>query len=513
MLSGIWIIFRKELVDTLRDRKTLAFMLLLPTVAIPLLFLGVNRLVLGAVRKQAVRVVTIAADERTQEAYRTLVHQWFVDTEVAAGIRIVTSPIVRALIKPEMMDSMADMPRELLTDPAVFEQWCHDLVDKMRKGLDTEVEKAEGPILELPDELRDHLVDFYWLTIKGLGLVEFVDPASLDPAPPGFDPEILPAELRAAAHADRVAAAIRNKTIHGYLRIPPTALSLTARNDGVAEVVLLHDSTIPQSQETRRRIRFVMDMVGRDVVGDRLAARGLPDEFLEPLVLKDGMDLATKSEIALSNIGGVLPYVIILFAFLGGMYPAIDLGAGEKERNTLETLILSPASRTEIALGKFLVILTAALIAALLGVISIALSIKYIALPEEALEKFEFQIEPHTALLVALLSIPPAAAFSGMFLAISIYARSFKEAQNYIAPLQFVIILPAMAALIPGMEMSWKMALIPLVNVSVLSRDFLKGDTNWGYYGATLASCLALAGACLVYAVQQFKREQVLFRS
>ena len=70
-----------------------------------------------------------------------------------------------------------------------------------------------------------------------------------------------------------------------------------------------------------------------------------------------------------------------------------------------------------------------------------------------------------------------------------------------------------MRAIVPGLEMNWKLALIPLVNVSMISKDFLKGEIHWGYYLLTLSSCLVLAGLCVVYAVRQFKNERVLFRS
>ena len=90
--------------------------------------------------------------------------------------------------------------------------------------------------------------------------------------------------------------------------------------------------------------------------------------------------------------------------------------------------------------------------------------------------------------------------FGSAVVLVSIFARSFKEAQNYIAPLQFIMILPAMAGMLPGLEMNWKYAFVPLVNLSLLSKEFLKGDTNWGYYFATLLSCLFLAALCIAYA-------------
>ena len=313
-------------------------------------------------------------------------------------------------------------------------------------------------------------------------------------------------------HIATAAAAIKAREIHGLLCVPAAALQLVNEDQEHLDLFIVQDSTIRLSDESENRIDFVVEKIAESVVTARLQGRDLDASFIDPLNRAGGNDVATKSERALFFIGGFLPYIIIAFAFMGGMYPAIDLGAGEKERGTLETIVLSPATRTEIALGKFFVILTTALVAAFLGVASIALSIRYLA-PEALLQQLDLQLPATTIIPVALLTIPPAAAFAGLFLAISIYARSFKEAQNYIAPLQFVLILPAMAPMLPGMEMSWKMALIPLVNVSMLSKDFLQGDTNWGHYAVTFGSCFALAGACIAFAVWQFRREQVLFRS
>jgi len=342
--------------------------------------------------------------------------------------------------------------------------------------------------------------------------VRFVDPARLPAPPPDFALDSPPAALAETPYAAAIASAIKERAIHGYLVIPfdPGA---SARDERIkTEITFIHDSTISLSAEAQKRIRAVIEAVSDHLVRQRLVARGLDEGFIDPLVMKEDTDVASKGTIALAKIGDILPFVVFLFAFLGGLYPAIDLGAGEKEHNTLEALLLSPSSRTEIAVGKLLVILVAALVAALLGVISIALSIKHV-LSAELAQYLDFRIQPGTALLIVLLLVPPAAAFSGIFLAISIYARTFKEAQNYLAPLQFVIFLPAMAPVVPGLEMNWKLALIPLVNVSMISKDFLKGETHWGYYLLTLSSSMVVAGLCVVFAVRQFKNERVLFRS
>ncbi|MFT4540029.1 MAG: sodium transport system permease protein [Planctomycetota bacterium] len=519
-MAGIGTIYRKDLLDTLRDRRTLIFMLLVPTLATPILIGGLSKLMARMQQKQAVETVKIAADDASHAAYRELVHMWFLDSTMAKGLRMARSPFVKALMAPEHAAQLPDTPDEVFTDAAAFETWAREMASKAREDVESGVTKSDmsqgmedmPEDFEAPEELLEEALDLYRVVFKGLGLIEWIDPSQLE-GPVREDYTLsLDEAARALPFASAAATAIKDKRIDGYLVIPGGTGSIIENDQEQFEIQLLHDSTVRLSNETRDRLRAVFDRIEGKVVSARLKARDIKPAFIDPVVLASGTNVASKSERALSAIGAILPYIIIAFAFLGGMYPAIDIGAGEKERGTLETLVLSPMTRTQIALGKFLVILTTALTAAFLGVASISLSIQYIA-PEQLMQQLDLQLAPTTVLSVALLAIPPAAAFAGIFLAISIYARSFKEAQNYITPLQFILILPAMAPMLPTMEMSWRVAAIPLVNVSMLSKDFLKGETHWGYYALTFGSCALLAGACVLFAIYQFRREEVLFRS
>lgn len=529
MFRGIATIFAKELVDTLRDRKTLLFMLLIPTLATPLLMGGVTRFMIGFKLRQEVQAVRVAATPEVRAAYEGLVHRWFLDTQTAKGLQLASSPMLKVqlasspmfqvLLKPEWRDQLKEIPADLMTSPGSFAAWCRGIADKARAGLDNpEILEDEGPealdLRKLPQALRKEAIDFYQVAIKGLGLVEWVDLRELpEPATP-IDIKALPEPLRGQPDVGKIAAAVRGKQIAGALLLPAGVSSL-AKNEGESLTTsFVYDATLDLSREARGRVRDVMTVLGRSIVDQRLQARGLPSAFARPLELgeSEADDLATKSDVAMTVIGGMLPFLIIFFAFLGGMYPAIDLGAGEKERNTLETLILAPTSRAEVAIGKFLVILLASLTATFLGILSLGLSLRYI-LPPRLLGQLDISIGPASYAMVALLTIPPAAAFSGLFLAISIYARSFKEAQNYIAPLQFLLIFPAMMATLPGIEMSWTLAAIPVVNVSMLFKDFLKGNVHWGYYALSLFTSALFAAGCLAYAIHRFRDERVLFRS
>ena len=120
---------------------------------------------------------------------------------------------------------------------------------------------------------------------------------------------------------------------------------------------------------------------------------------------------------------------------MGAMYPALDLGAGEKERGTLETILSSPASRLDIVLGKFLVVLLAAFLTAFLALGGMAVGIQRIPdIPPEVLIVINGVLNLKTIGLIMTLVLPVTAFFSAMLLGLSIYARSFKEAQSIVAP-------------------------------------------------------------------------------
>ncbi len=525
MTGNTWTIFKKELLDTLRDRKTLMFMLLIPTLVTPALMIGGSRLVENIMKKKAVERITIVADEQSHARYRGVVHRWFKEANQDFIFRAALNIGLNQLAQQD--EEIPAPSPEIYTDPVVFEEWLNEVGDYMTEALSGEDLRERLSEIELPEgspenssgmSLGDYgdtmqlFVDFYTVGLRGLAFVDFETPDSIDAPSADFVSDGIPEEMISQPNGLNIAAAIKSKKIQGYLIFEEDPTESLTNESRTMPVTLWHDSTLSSSKEAETRVSRVLDRTGKLVVISRLKKRDLSPDFLEPMDLKGNTNLASPSQEILAAVGGFLPYLVIVYAFLGALYPAIDLGAGEKERNTLETLLLAPQTRTEVALGKFFVILLASLVAAILGVASIAISFYYI-IPASVMAQANIQLDPMTVIAVTLLALPPAAAISGIFLAISIFARSFKEAQNYIAPMQFLIILPPLAAMLPGIEMNWKLAMVPLVNVSLLAKEFLKGDINWGYYVVTFASTILLAAVCIGYSVWQFRREEVLFRT
>lgn len=485
--AKIFTVFRKDLKDVLRDRKTLIFMLLLPTLLMPMIMMGVSKFIQRTVEKREMQMVRVAIRTEGKEVFVRLVLERLL-TGGPESIRAALSAV-----PPEAIEEMRQELCKLVPD---------DVSDLHELAAQTETDLPAGDRKIDPDSKN-----LIWSICKS----EFVDPEEIPrlygsgKAPP---PESYPESVTGDEEILAYANAIASKKIQAVLVLPPGLEEVLRGGEAGVQAKIYFDSTIPLSKEAEGRLRGALEAIRDGIVGKRLAARGLSEGFVRPIEVARS-NIAPRRKEMQAVLGRVLPYIIIIFSFLGAFYPALDLGAGEKERFTLETLLLSPASRFEIAAGKFLVILASSLVAALLGLTSMALTMTYGVLPEG----FEVSFSTLSLVVSAILAIPVASVFASILLSVSIYARSFKEGQAYAAPLQILIILPALASLLPDIEISWRLAFIPLVNVSVVMREFMKGDYRWDFFAVTLLSTGLLAALAITFAAKWFNREQVIFRN
>jgi sodium transport system permease protein len=234
---------------------------------------------------------------------------------------------------------------------------------------------------------------------------------------------------------------------------------------------------------------------------------------LEPVAVEK-LNTAESRENIGELIGGWIAYLLIPLCLAGASYPAMDIGAGEKERGTLETLLICPIARTSIVLGKFLTVLTTGLLTAAITVVSFGgwgYLIGSIA-GVDVVEKTMSTLGLLDLTLILALLIPLTATLAAVLLSLSIYARSYKEAQNYIGPLTMVVFMPLVISILPGIELNWKMALVPVLNVALGIKELVKGTIDYSLLGLILLSTLALAGAMIAFCVSWFQREKVLFR-
>jgi sodium transport system permease protein len=269
---------------------------------------------------------------------------------------------------------------------------------------------------------------------------------------------------------------------------------------------------------TEKVDKFLKDY-RQTVVKERLAAKNLPATVLTPFEVKQE-NVAPPEKVSGAAFGGIIGYMVILLCMTGAMYPAMDLTAGEKERGTMETILSSPISRMHLVLGKFFLILTAALGTAALSVFSMGISFSVLArytshagAQNSDATALVLRLGPKPVLAIFLMALPIAVLFSATLMTIALFAKTYKEAQSYLTPMTFVVIVPAIAAMLPGVELTPKLALIPILNTSLVCKEIISGTYHWNSIGIIFASTCVYAAAALFIAIKMFQRESVLFRS
>ena len=263
----------------------------------------------------------------------------------------------------------------------------------------------------------------------------------------------------------------------------------------------------------REKIKSLLETSQEKIITERMARLNLKRGVVQAYNI-EYIDVATKQEVLGKMIGGWLPYIFILFGFLGAMYPALDLGSGEKERGTLETILSSPASRFDIVMGKFLVIMLAAFLTAFLALAGLMIGMSQIPdIPPQIIVVVNKMFNLKTMALVMTLVLPVSAFFSATLLSLSIYANSFKEAQSIAAPLNIAIVFIAVMGTLPGIELNAITAMIPILNVSLASKDIFGGTINPLYMVEVYLSLFGFAAISIILCTRAFNNERTLFRS
>jgi sodium transport system permease protein len=309
---------------------------------------------------------------------------------------------------------------------------------------------------------------------------------------------------------DDLKAAVENKTSAAAVEeIPGTP----------PQIVIYVDSSNPTSSAAADKIRMALNDLREQEIRGSLRNSGIPASVLTPFIVKR-TNIASQRQMSGGLWGMIIPYLLLLIMFTTGMYPVIDMTAGEKERKTLEAFLASPASRQEIVMGKIMAAMTAILVTAALTLGSMVYSISKNKLGGRSDEAREVSsamssipLDPHTVTLIAAIILPMAIFAASVMFTIALFARSFKEGQSYLTPLAFIVIVPAFLGGMPGLHLTPVLCLIPIFNASMMIRAVLLGDVSMVNFAVTLAANLVYAGIAFFIATRMFDRESVLFRT
>ncbi|MBI4717423.1 MAG: CPBP family intramembrane metalloprotease [Planctomycetes bacterium] len=412
-------IYRKELIDILRDHRTLVAMILVPIVLYPLLMLG------------SVQAVSYQKESMEKEKFL---------------VGVVNEGQGRSL---------------------------RDLIDADGRALDAKRNRADGG----PTEEAEGRID---------------------------EPLTEAVTVLAMPSREVLQQRIRDRVLHAGVVFAADAVvdALNARND----VEILCDKEEVRSAYIADRLEGMFARIAYRWVEARKQRAGLPAAFDEPFTVKYN-DLAAPSSI----LGQILPLILILMTITGAIYPAIDLTAGERERGTLESLMVCPVPVIELIVGKFLVVTTVAIMGAMLNLASVSATV-YFGGFDKVISTSGDSLPVGKMLFILLCLIPFAVLMSAIMIAVCSYARTFKEAQNYVTPVILAVLIPGGIAALPATRMEGVMLVMPVGNMVLLARDLLLGAAVplW-HVVLVLFSTTLYAVAAVAIATKVFGQESVVF--
>ena len=277
---------------------------------------------------------------------------------------------------------------------------------------------------------------------------------------------------------------------------------------------------INSSKENASSVKVLLDEIFTSYkdskVKNKLEQSGLKvEETLEPVEF-DTVDVAGNEEIAGYFLGQVLPVILMMGVLLGAIYPAIDSMAGEKERGTLETLFTLPISNLELVMGKYIAVSFCAIVTSIFNIISILLTLSYLLVSSQMsgvmlIENFKFSQLVAPMLITLICVCLFAMVIAAVSMCVCSLAKSFKDAQNYITPLMFLVLIPSYASIIPTMVLNRTTAIIPVVNISLLIKSVLSFEGNLGLISLVFISNLAFVILAVFLLSKMFNSEEILF--
>lgn len=490
---NVKLIFLREVLDQLRDRRTLFMVAVLPILLYPLM--GIGMFQMTAIFSEQPRTVVILGADQLPDlplvAGDHFARTWFrvsTDSEKLRVISDATPAPGAPTLDPAAAETrarllmQAEKMRSLLAERATVELQLEKAQESRQP---VEVMRLETALQRLTEPLSHmfHASDIQVLIVIPENFKQNLERLRVELAQRG------PAE----------------KTLVQFDYPRP----LIVQNSADEKSVIAHS-----------RVHDVMREWERALLRGFLRESGLPEHLPTPVNAR-AIDLAAADQMSANVWSKLFPALLVIMALTGAFYPAVDLGAGEKERGTMETLLICPATRCEIVLGKFLTVMLFSASTALLNLSSLGFTGKYmssLASSGGVAAKFgDLSLPPLTSLIwVLVMLVPLASLFSALCLAFATFARSSKEGQYYLTPLLMVTMGVTVFCSSPAVEIEPFYSVIPVMGPALLLKGLLKATGPamdlYLYAIPVLLTSLGYSLVALWWAIDQFGREEVLFR-
>jgi sodium transport system permease protein len=485
--KNVKLIFLREARDQLRDRRTLFMVVVLPMLMYPAM--GIGMMQMSAIFREEPRTVVVLGTKDLPDAPKLIEENHFAETLFPAQGNVSKLIVVSDIVSEIDADVDFSPEQKQLLEQAQKIRTIHRRQERLEEQQENALAENDPVRLKsirqnLDQVNRDLSKAFQKSEIQVLLIV-----------PDEFSTRL---ELENRLIAERKES---KREIGDLLQFS-----------------VIHNNANRKSQNAVRQVREVLDLWRGKILEQRLALADLPSNLTVPFRQKN-VDLASREELSNSLWSSILPALLVIMAVTGAFYPAIDLAAGEKERGTMETLLICPASRTEIVLGKFFTVMLFSMSTAFLNLISMGLTGKYVSsimLVQAMLGSGGLAMPSLLPLFwVVILLLPLAALFSALCLALATFARSSKEGQYYLTPLLMVTVGLTMFCLSPGVEIQPFYSILPVVGPALLLKElFLSPGVpeTLFYILPVLITSFGYSLLALWWAIEQFSKEEVLFR-
>ena len=284
------------------------------------------------------------------------------------------------------------------------------------------------------------------------------------------------------------------------------------------DITLYYDQTDQIGVVAAARVRDFLQAYLSDVMREKLDQLGMDYDSLSPPINLTVQNVATGESMGRMILSRLLPYFMVLAILTGAMGLGAEITAGEKERGTIATLLVSQLSRTEIVLGKFLTILTVSLVSSILSAVGLLVGVHFFGgnltatgAAQGVQATFSLSLASFGWMLVVL--IPLAIILSALVVIVGTYARSQKEASTYLMPIYMVIVLIGLVSMSGGVTFAGTRFLIPIANALYALQEIIMGNLQFSHLVYTLAANIICGAVLIAASIQAFKREAVLFRS
>ena len=279
-------------------------------------------------------------------------------------------------------------------------------------------------------------------------------------------------------------------------------------------IALYYDQTDQGATIAAARVRDFLEGYLKEVMRDKLDALGFDYDELSPPLSVRVEDVSSGESVGRMILSRLLPYFMVLAILTGAMGLGAEITAGEKERGTIATLLVSQLSRTQIVLGKFLTILTVSLVSSLLSAVGLLIGVRFFGgglAPVGTVATFSLGLTDLGFMLVVL--VPLAVILASLVVIVGSFARSQKEASTYLMPIYMVIILVGLISMTGGVSFVGVRFLIPVANAIYALQEIIEGNLQIFHLVYTLVANVICGGLLIAASIRLFKREAVLFRS